>query len=528
MNIPVRAQSQKSHCLRLALAGSVLALLANQSAQAAAGSWAAAVDGNWSDSTKWTSGTIANAATFTASFNVAGTGTYTVTLDSSRTIGSIAKGTASSGSWTIVSANGAVLTLDNGASSSQINNQFNGNTTTTVDADIVLNSNLLIHGNGNNNAKVVVGAPGAGRTITGNKSININNTVSNSGGVVTINSDINVVGSVSNSSSQGSNNHRINGVIGPNVTGVNQGSASGTSFRTLILAGANTYTSATTVNGGTLQAAIATQADGSGAFGKNSAVTIKDVVGATLSLNNFSNQIGSLAGGGTTGGNVSLGTATLTTGGDNTSTTYAGGITGSGGVTKIGTGTQTLQGAMSFTGATTISEGTLALGPAASLASATIDVGAAGTFDVSLLPSGFTVATGRKLGGDGVVAGSLTFAAGANFTFSPTATLDFTGNVSFGGFGIENLLGLDVGTVVGSYVILNGTGTASLTQANVANVGLFNAYNLGSDKVAYFEFNGNDLSVVVAASAIPEPGAFAALAGLATLGLAATRRRRVR
>ena len=48
--------------------------------------------------------------------------------------------------------------------------------------------------------------------------------------------------------------------------------------------------------GGTLQAGIATSA-----FGSNSAVTLANTAGVTLNLNNFSNTIGSLNGGGTTG-----------------------------------------------------------------------------------------------------------------------------------------------------------------------------------------------------------------------------------
>ena len=67
---------------------------------------------------------------------------------------------------------------------------------------------------------------------------------------------------------------------------------------TLILSGTNTYTGATIVSGGTLQAGATS------AFGSNSAVTLANTAGVTLNLNNFSNTIGSLNGGGTTGGNV--------------------------------------------------------------------------------------------------------------------------------------------------------------------------------------------------------------------------------
>jgi autotransporter-associated beta strand protein len=67
-------------------------------------------------------------------------------------------------------------------------------------------------------------------------------------------------------------------------------------------------------------------------------------------LNNFNQSISSLAG----AGSVTLGTATLTTGGNSSSTTFSGAISGTGGLTKIGAGTLTLSGVSSYTGATNI------------------------------------------------------------------------------------------------------------------------------------------------------------------------------
>ena len=53
-------------------------------------------------------------------------------------------------------------------------------------------------------------------------------------------------------------------------------------------------------------------------------MTLANVAGATMDLNSFNISIGSLAGGGTAGGNVTMGAGNLTTGGNNTSTTYCG------------------------------------------------------------------------------------------------------------------------------------------------------------------------------------------------------------
>src|SRR5262249_62049031 len=86
-----------------------------------------------------------------------------------------------------------------------------------------------------------------------------------------------------------------------------------------------------------------------------SAVTVAG--GATFNLNNNAETIGSLAG----AGNVTLGTATLITGGNNTSTTFSGVMSGTGGLTKQGTGVFTLSGTNTYTGATTINAGTLQL-----------------------------------------------------------------------------------------------------------------------------------------------------------------------
>jgi autotransporter-associated beta strand protein len=144
---------------------------------------------------------------------------------------------------------------------------------------------------------------------------------------------------------------------------------------TLVLSGANTYSGATSINAGTLW------------FGVNhnslGAVTLANVAGARLALN-YTNSllgmtIGSLSGGGATGGNVDLRGDTLTVGGDNTSTTFAGQIASSGGggnLVKTGTGTLTLAGSNTYTGTTTVSQGTLVMGGTAGPGTLTVAPGA--------------------------------------------------------------------------------------------------------------------------------------------------------
>ena len=179
-------------------------------------------------------------------------------------------------------------------------------------------------------------------------------TVINNGGGI---STVNIFGTT------GSGNY--SGVIADNTSGsgtikVNKSGAAAQTF-----SGLNTYTGSTTVTGGTLTAGIA-QVGASGAFGNNSAV----VMGANgiLNLASFNESIGSLTG--SSSGNVTLGTATLTVGGDNTSpAAYAGIISGTGGsLTKVGTtGTLTLSGTNTYTGNTTVNAGTLTISGAGSI-----------------------------------------------------------------------------------------------------------------------------------------------------------------
>ena len=100
-------------------------------------------------------------------------------------------------------------------------------------------------------------------------------------------------------------------------------------------------------------------------------MTLANAAGTTLDLTGFGNAVGSLAGGGATGGNVTLGAATLTLGADNTSpAAYAGVISGTGGsLIKTGTGTETLSGTNTYTGGTTINGGTVSIAAAANIGS---------------------------------------------------------------------------------------------------------------------------------------------------------------
>jgi len=115
-----------------------------------------------------------------------------------------------------------------------------------------------------------------------------------------------------------------------------------------------------------------------------------------------------------------------------------------------------------------------------------------------------TVGSAGTLGGSGNIAGSLHFDAGANFVFSLTDTLTVNGaNVSFAGFSMSNVIGLDSSVASGIYELINGA--ASIDFTNVSNVGFANAFDLGDGRSAYFR--AGSLEVVV----VPEPGTAAFL-----------------
>lgn len=197
--------------------------------------------------------------------------------------------------------------------------------------------------------------------------------------------------------------------VDPGATGTHAGDIASTGVfgidkigaGTLVLSGTNTYTGATNANAGTLGAGA------ENAFSASSAHVI--AAGAVLDLNDFSQTIGSLAG----AGDVTLGTATLTAGGDNTSTSFSGIMSGDGGFTKQGTGTLTFSGTNSYSGDTDVNSGTLLVN--GSIASSALT----------------TVGSGAVLGGDGIVGDTMIGAGGTLSPGNSIGQLDVDGKLTF-------------------------------------------------------------------------------------------------
>ena len=109
------------------------------------------------------------------------------------------------------------------------------------------------------------------------------------------------------------------------------------------------------------------------------------------------------------------------------------GFSGSGGVTKNGTGTWTLSGTNTYSGSTAINAGTLKLGAIGAISnSPTIAVASGAIYNVAAI-SGYTIQPKQTLSGNGAVTGSVTVANGGILAAggtNATGTLSFSSNLT--------------------------------------------------------------------------------------------------
>ena len=205
---------------------------------------------------------------------------------------------------------------------------------------------------------------------------------------------------------------------------------------------------------------------------RSSAFTV--ATGALLDLDGFDQTIGSLAG----AGNVGLGSATLTTGNDDTSTIFAGAIAGTGGLTKIGAGTFTLSGINLYSGNTNVNGGTLIVnGSIASSSLTTVNAGGTlggnGTVGNTTINDGGTLSPGSSIG-TLTIQGNLVMASAAAYLVevSPTNAdrVDVTGTATLGGT-VQAVFA--PGSYVGrTYTILTSAGLGGSTFDGLATTNL--------------------------------------------------------
>jgi autotransporter-associated beta strand protein len=552
-----RQARRSASCLAAALVAAFIAISPN-SAQADGGSatWNGSQNNNWIPSQtggnqNWSTGnhlfpgtvnTTTN--TDTATFNISG-GNPTITLNPSLISGgttlnvqNITFDTASVGAFTIGTTGGPTLRLTNGGTIQM---------TSTVANNEIVNAPIELE---------PASASTAGSyTFLNNASSSTK--VLTFGGAISGGTTSSSVTLTLNGSNTGTNT--ISGVIS------NGGASGGVAITksgagTWVLSGANTYSGDTTISAGILRLGAANRIpDGSGKG--NVSVT------GTLDLNTFSETINGLSGAGTVD-TVAGGTPTFTVGNNDQTSTFSGVIKNTAGtlaLTKTGTGTLTLSGANTYSGATNISGGTLSLDNAGSSTprlanTSTINVNSGGTLLLAQTTSvstdrinnsaGVTISGGGTFKTGGLSEGTRPTNSGSSNGTAGMGALTLTSTSSGSHATIDFLTGANGSSLVfsslvggnGAFLdIKNWTGTAGsdnsatgndrllfaadpgLTNAQLANIAFFNdsnvAFTVGGTLIAY----GNEFELVP----VPEPSTWLA-AALALGAVGFSQRKRVR
>jgi autotransporter-associated beta strand protein len=477
-----------------------------------------------SDMTNPGSAGVANAKTFTLQGSTAGTGEFggkiIDALAGTTTATSVTK--AGTGTWTLsgnntysglTTVNDGVLQVANNnglggtAAGTVVNGTNNGFVGTVLDLNgvsIGSGESLTMASGGTASARVSLRTVGTttntwagGVSLTGSKAVQF---FANTGG------QLEISGAITHSSFTGTMTLRGGG------TGILSGGVTLSGTTDITVNDGGTWNVNTTGNTwGNTNAYRGTLVLGANdALPTTTSLNLGgDANSGTLKLNGKSQTVAGLttAGSGTAnkvvGGNATAGALTVN---NSTANAFAGVLGGTGtdennfSLTKDGAGTLTLSGASTYTGATLVSGGTLLV--------------------TGALASNISVSDNATIGGGGTV-GAVSFGGGSFFDIflAMSNPLDST-TISFStiGFGIDNLLSqgaaVDWSIIAdGTYTLINGT----LSNTNLGNFGLANAYDLGSGRSAYFK-NGS-LQLVV----IPEPAA-ALLGGLGLLTLLRRRR----
>ncbi|MDD5579879.1 MAG: Ig-like domain-containing protein [Methylobacter sp.] len=337
-----------------------------------------------------------------------------------------------SGTGALIKSNGGTLVLSG-------NNSYSGGTTIRGTNGVSITGSST--GAMNLGTGAVTVASGSALTITGTGTTVSNNIIFND------DSDPYTAITVTNA-----NAVTLSGVL------------SGAEALTKAGAGTLTLTADNTHGGAVIASAGGLTLLGGSSIGDSSAVTVNS--GATLTLAGGGETIGSLSG----AGNIVLTLYRLTAGGDNTSTTFSGVISGSGsGISKTGTGMLTLTGANTYTGATTVSAGGLTLSGGSAIADSSAVTVASGATVV--LSANETI--GSLSGAGSVALGANTLSAGGNNTSTSfSGAIGGTGGLTKTDTGTLTLSGAN--TYTGATTVLAGgltlNGGSAIADASALSV----------------------------------------------------------
>ena len=339
---------------------------------------------------------------------------------------------------------------------------------------------------------------------------------------------------------------------------------------------ASTYNGTTTIrNAGTLNANVA-----AGLPNATRSAFILDDTGSgnsTLGINGNTNQVAASLTGAASSFVGITGGSTLTVGTGVGTTTFAGNLTGLGGLVKDGASTQVLSGANAgFTGNVTVQGGTLKLDISGSVSgSAVVTVGGVGSsgavLDVTTKTGGLTIGVAQTLKGIGQIDGNTTITGthapgnspglqtfNGNLIYSTGSMLNWelatntvgTRGVDFDGIDVIGAGVLTIQSGVSSNLIFNGVGSAvnftdgfwtsnhswlvydDVNGPSLASGTVFDSINLTADSLSQTLGTGsfswrqsvNDVYLDFTVTPVPEPMGF--ITGLLCLGAASFRRRR--
>jgi autotransporter-associated beta strand protein len=294
---------------------------------------------------------------FTSAFTYAN-GAKTITLlGSTAGTGQISGVIADTGSGAVSLAKNGTGTWTLGINDVALTNTYSGGTTV---------ASGILYGSALNNACFGTGTItlNGGNLYLERNAISNNIVNSNNSSILTLDNGFtsSISGTITNNNTLSLVLYNATHTLSGAISGVGNINVSALYSGKVTLSGNNIFTGLVTINSGTIYAGSTT------AFGNNAPFSLANNATAILDTTGYNNSVGSITGGGGTGGNIVLGAATLTIGGDNTSpAAYSGVISGTGGIVKSGSGTLTLSSSNTYSGGTTANAGTINLTAASSL-----------------------------------------------------------------------------------------------------------------------------------------------------------------